>query len=330
MNPPDHADPFAALDEQAALWAGRLAGRALTADERRELAAWLAADSRHRAALTDYVRLSRDAERVLPQLAALGRVELPAAPLAAPRLAWLTGGALVAAALALAFVFFSPRPSTFAPSQLATAAGQHTAHALADGSQVDLNARTTLTAAFTADERRVRLAEGEAFFAVAKDAARPFVVETAAGEVRVTGTKFNVRLEAADTVEVTVLEGSVLVSGPGGASRKLAPGDQLVLRAGVPDLRKLPLEQLQDAVAWLQGRVIFSGTHLREAAARVAHYHGVKIEVADAVAEIELGGAYPIADLEGFLKRLENLDGHPLRVARDGDVVRIAAPAPRQ
>lgn len=326
MNPPDQPDPVAALDEQAALWAGRLAGRALDAAERRELAAWLAADPRHRAALTGYVRLSRDAERVLPQLAALGRVELPVTPAAGARRAWLVGGAFAAVACALALVFFFPRAGAPAQPGFATVAGQHAAHALADGSHVDLNARTALAVAFTAGERRVRLTQGEAFFAVAKDAARPFIVETAAGEVRVTGTKFNVRLEAADVIEVTVLEGSVLVAGPQGAPQKLAPGDQLVLRAGAPDLRQVPLEQLQDAIAWLQGRVIFSGTRLRDAAARFAQYHGVKIEVADAVADVEIGGAYGVADLEGFLKEMEKLEGHPLRVVRDAGVIRLVTP----
>lgn len=307
MNPPDNPDQLAAADEQAALWAGRLAGDELTAADRRELAAWLALDPRHRGLLSDYVALSHDAERLMPQLAALGRVEIPAAAgRAAPTqpFPWLRllGGGMLAAAAVLAVVFFVGRP---APQPLLeTGIAAHAAHALPDGSQVDLNARTQLAVAFAADERRVRLARGEALFAVAKDATRPFIVDTTAGEVRVTGTKFNVRLESAEIVEVTVLEGSVVVTLPGAKSEplKLAPGDQLVVTGGAANVHQVTGDQLQDAIAWVKGFVVFDRMPLRDAAARYASYHDKRIEVDPAVAAKPYGGKLRIADLDGFLK----------------------------
>lgn len=301
-----HDDNFARMDEQAALWAGRLAGRELADSDRHALADWLAQDPRHRALLHDYVRLTRDAERIMPELAALGRVELPAAEAGASpwRRVWLLGGALGAvAAVLLAFVLFNRRDAVPA-QQFATAVAEHSGHALADGSHVDLNARTQLAVAFARDERRVRLQRGEALFAVAKDAARPFIVETTAGEVRVTGTKFNVRLEAADVVEVTVLEGSVVVTVPGTKADplKLAPGDQLVVTGGAANIHQITGDQLQDAIAWVKGFVVFDRMPLRDAAARYASYHGKRIEVDPAVALKPYGGKLRIADLDGFLK----------------------------
>lgn len=304
MNPPDTPDYLAAADEQAALWAGRLAGDDLTTADRRELSAWLAQDPRHRALLSDYVALCRDAERLMPQLAALGRVEVPA-PAAKPRAlgwrGWLAGGAIAAAAaLAVVFVLGRNTPEPL----LETGVAAYAAHALPDGSHVDLNARTQLAVAFARDERRVRLAQGEALFAVAKDASRPFIVETTAGEVRVTGTKFNVRLESAEVVEVTVLEGSVVVTLPGSKSEpfKLAPGDQLIVTSGAASIHQVTGDQLQDAIAWVKGFVVFDNMPLRDAAARYASYHDKRIDVDPAVALKPYGGKLRIADLEGFLK----------------------------
>ena len=301
MNPPDQPDHPAADDEQAALWAGRLAGDELTAADRRELAAWLARDPQHRALLSGYVALSRDAERLMPQLAALGRVEVPAPASFPAWRGWLAGGALAAAA-ALAVVFFLGRSQPVA--LLETGIAAQAAHALPDGSQVDLNARTQLAVAFAAGERRVRLAQGEALFAVARDAARPFIVETAAGEVRVTGTKFNVRLESTEVVEVTVLEGSVVVTLPGSKADplRLAPGDQLVVTGGAGNVHQVTADQLKDAIAWVRGFVVFDNMPLRDAAARYASYHNKRIEVDPAVAAKTYGGKQRIADLDGFLK----------------------------
>ncbi|MBA4136277.1 MAG: hypothetical protein C0518_03050 [Opitutus sp.] len=307
MNPPDHPDHLAAADEQAALWAGRLAGDELTASDRRELAAWLAQHPRHRTLLSDYVALSRDAERLMPQLAALGRVAVPApaetAKTARPTVArgWLLGGALaVAAAVAVLFLIDRPTPAPL----LETGIAAHAAHPLPDGSQVDLNARTQLAVEFARDERRVRLVHGEALFAVAKDATRLFIVDTTAGEVRVTGTKFNVRLESADVVEVTVLEGSVVVAVPGakGDPLKLKPGDQLVVTGGAANIHQVTSDQLQDAIAWVKGFVVFDRMPLRDAAARFASYHDKRIEVDAALATKTYGGKHRIADLDGFLQ----------------------------
>lgn len=321
MNPQENSDPLALVDEQAALWAGRLAGSELAAAERRELATWLAQDARHRAVLSDYVALARDSERLMPMLAAAGRVEVPA-PSASAVSPWripLAWGAVLAAAAVIAVMFFLPRPEV-----LATAPGAVASHQLADGSQVDLNARTVLEIDFARDTRHVRLARGEALFAVAKDPQRPFIVETTAGTIRVTGTRFNVRLEADDIVEITVLEGSVAVTATGAHTvpQKLSPGDRLVVSGGKFDLRRVPLEELQDAIAWLQGRVILNDMPLREAAARYAHYHDRRIEVDPAVALKGVGGAYRISDLAGFLKAVAATEGVKVTTDADG-VIRI-------
>jgi transmembrane sensor len=88
--------------------------------------------------------------------------------------------------------------------------GERRSLTLADGSAVDLNARSSIRIEFSNAERRVELLHGQALFQVAKDKHRPFIVRTADASVRAIGTQFDVYRKAAGTT-VTVLEGEVAV-----------------------------------------------------------------------------------------------------------------------
>jgi transmembrane sensor len=296
MNPSRH-QPNPVADEQASLWAARLDGDTLDTAQRAELDAWLAQDPSHRALLSCYCQFSADLEEQLPALVAAGAVALPAE--AAPRRAswWsfprLTGLACAAAAaVAVTFVALKPAPTV---EHVATPSAQRGSQTLSDGTRVELNANTRVRFESTPTERRVQLSDGEALFAVAKDVTRPFIVQTPAGSIRVTGTTFNVRSEpAATALEVTVIEGSVQVRAViAGAARtadpiSLAAGDQLVAKADGQ-----------------HGQIVFRGVPLREAAARFGQYHGRAIYVAPAVANLSVGGSHGLDDLSGFLAGLE-------------------------
>lgn len=187
-----------------------------------------------------------------------------------------------------------------------TPAAQRQTLALADGSQADLNARTQMHTDFRYGRRVVRLEHGEAFFSVAKDPAHPFLVETPAGTIRVTGTQFNVRLKEGGATEVTLLEGAVVFSGgaPGTRQAELAPGQQL--DSSRPNLRTLSTADLENVTAWRQGQLAFDGLTLAEAVARIDTYHGVKITVAPEIAGLEPGGTFALDDLPALLRALEN------------------------
>jgi len=210
-------------------------------------------------------------------------------------------------------------------STVATQPARQQTLALADGSQAELNAQTNIRTDFRYGRRTVHLTKGEAFFSVAKDSAHPFLVETPAGTVRVTGTKFNVRLAASNRVEVALLEGSVAVtpSEQESAPVDLAPGQLLDLAAGRPTVRTLTPSELEHTLAWRDGRAVFDGDTLADAAARFADYHGVTIAVNPGVASLHLGGSYPLADLQEFLDALETT--LPVRVQRETGTYRITS-----
>ena len=318
MNPsPAPISP--AIDTDAALWVARLEGGTLDAADRNALDAWLAASPAHRAALSMYCQFSADLEVQLPALVAAGRVALPAP---APRRSWslkLVTASAFAAVAAIALAVVLTRPAV--PEAHATAVAQRQTVTLADGTRVELNARTQLTVALGSAERRVRLASGEAFFQVAKDASRPFHVETPAGTVRVTGTAFNVLAESASALDVTVLEGSVAVSPAASTAARGTPfaltaSDHLSLRPGSGVIvNKLSAATLANALAWRQGAVIFDDVPLAAALARFAHYHDRQITASPDVADLRISARFELDDLDGFFASLAELKN--VRAVRD-------------
>ncbi len=316
-----HPTHDSAAEERASYWAARLDGSVLSAADQVALDAWLAENPSHRALLSCYCQFSADLELLLPQLAATGAVELPHELAPRPRAwntRWLAGAALAAAAM-IGFVLWLGRPRTQLENA-ATAAAQRQTLLLADGSRAELNAQTSLRVELGLAERRVRLAGGEAFFTVTKDPARPFLVETPAGSVRVTGTVFNVRAETASALEVLVVEGSVQVRpGEADSGHPVAPvmlhaGEMLSAGAGGVTVQALPAGAIDDTLAWRHGQAVFDGVPLSAALARFARYHGRGITAAPEVANLSVGGRFSLDDLDGFLVALEA--ALPVRVTR--------------
>ena len=302
-----------AVDEQAAYWAARLDGDVLGANDRVALDAWLAQSPAHRAALSDYCQLSADLEEQLPALVNRGAVTMPELEQRSRR--WFKFPAVATATLALAaaafaVVFWVSRPGSHIEN-VATAVAQRSAYTLADGTRVELNAHTSLRFENTTNERRVRLAGGEALFMVAKDTKRPFIVETPSGSVRVTGTTFNVRNDSAatTTLEVTVVEGSVDVRPSDSAANhgpfSLTAGDQLSAGPKGVTRRQLDALAVNDVLAWREGRVLFDNTPLTEVAARLGRFHGRRITVDSSVADHSVGGWYSLDNFQEFLTGLE-------------------------
>ena len=305
--PPSPKNP--AMEDAAAQGAVRLEGEPLNASEQAALKAWLAADPAHRAQLSRYCQFLADLERQLPELVAGGTVDLEREVAAARRSWWRRqaaplAGVAAAAAAGLVLWWAWPQPGA---QMVSTPPMHRQTLALADGTRADLNARTSLQVDFTAAQRRlVRLEHGEALFNVAKDPARPFIVETPGGSVRVTGTVFNVRSEAPGQLEVTVLEGKVEVLSRAGSAAapeplRLQQCDQVSLEAGSLAFRRMSPAVAAAVTAWREGWVVFDAVPLREVLGRFASFHGRAITVAPEAADERLSGRFGLDDIEGFL-----------------------------
>jgi ferric-dicitrate binding protein FerR (iron transport regulator) len=95
---------------------------------------------------------------------------------------------------------------------------------LSDGTEVWLNAATKLRFPFAFGSRREVYIEGEAFFKVAKDAARPFIVNTPLTTIQVLGTSFNVNTYHAGKVQTALVDGRVKTNNKQGMEEDLKPG----------------------------------------------------------------------------------------------------------
>ncbi|SFW81311.1 FecR family protein [Chitinophaga sancti] len=160
-----------------------------------------------------------------------------------------------------------------------TAANEKKTISLPDGSKVYMNQHSRLRydKQLAGAERAIHL-EGEAFFEVANEPGRPFVVYANETQTQVLGTSFDVRAYAATPVEVAVVTGKVAVSHD---VHKLVvtPGRKVTFAAG-----KQPKEDANnDAnfIAWKENRFVFDGMQIRDVIKTLSGYYGVKIIVTD-------------------------------------------------
>ena len=210
-----------------------------------------------------------------------------------------------AASCVVVLLLFWAVPYFRSTETLKTPAAHRQQFTLADGSETELSARTEIKTDFRYGRRHIHLLHGEAFFSVASDPAHPFLVETPRGQIRVTGTRFNVRLSSDGPAIVTLYEGSVSAT-PSGAesSVSLIPGQTARIGGGVASVSTLSEAGMDAAVAWRRGRLVLDELTVAAAAARIAEYHGCAISVSPTVGSLRLGGVAPLDDLSQCLATL--------------------------
>jgi len=214
-----------------------------------------------------------------------------------------------------------------APPAYRTATGEQRLVRLDDGSQVTLNTATKLTARIDAGQRRIELKEGEAYFDVAHlDNNRPFTVRAGEAEVRVTGTRFNVR-RTEDGVRVDVLEGRVLAGAQGRAEGRAGAVPLAADQAASFDtdgvVRWRGAAQVARIDNWRRGRVYFEDTPLREAVAEMNRYAPVRmVIVTPRLGDMPISGVFRAGSSDTFAKAVTL--SHAVKVRKVGDVMEIS------
>ncbi len=211
-----------------------------------------------------------------------------------------------------------------------TAVGGISTVPLEDGSSITLNTHSEVRVSVEENVRRVRLTRGEAFFQVAKDPQRPFVVDTGDERILVLGTAFSVRVRP-ESVEIRMAEGAirVMATSPFGRDRPLADlhlGQIAEVREGRIVVDEIPLMDIEQSLSWRSGYIALRGTRLDEAIAEFNRYHYKQLVIVDpALAGLRVGGNFRWDNLEGFLRILDEGFGVQAR-QRGSQIVLTRAP----
>jgi transmembrane sensor len=207
---------------------------------------------------------------------------------------------------------------------------------MSDGSHVTLNTDSEIRVSLGVRERVVEIEHGEAFFEVAHDPQRPFVVKAGGRRVIAVGTQFSVRWDGVE-LRVIVADGTVRYESHAGdtlpAASPAAGADAILLPAGsgartegnTLQVEQLPATEAERRLTWRSGFLTFRDTPLADAVAELNRYSTRKIVIEDpSIAALEVGGVVRSNDTAPFIRLLERGFGIRADVRADRIVLKAA------
>ena len=323
------------IERDAALWLARRDAGGWADRQQNALDAWLAENTSHRVAFLRLEAAWQESARLQAFAAGNGGGRIPArgewahSPYFAPSIggektvlrgrraasrkrrrwpvfAGIAASLLVAAAVAGGLAWRDYMHVDRAA--WGTAMGARQIVHLPDGSTATLGSETGVRMAFSRGERDLELTRGEAFFDVAHDAARPFVVHANGYRVTAVGTRFDVRRDAGQ-LRVVVTRGLVRLQSahdpakppamlPAGSIATVADGDLAISRVTVDEAR--------ETLSWRSGFVVFHRTPLAEAVREFNRYNTRQIVIADSSLDaLRVGGNFKLDNSDAFVRLMQ-------------------------
>ena len=315
-----------AIEQRAAEWVARLDRSGADPRAQAELAAWLADDERRRGAffraqaawhMLDRASVLRGGQ-LADELDPVTATQDPEAADLQPGGAWMSrrhmlwGGA--AAAASIAAVVTGVSLWTGRAEHIETAIGEIRRVPLKDGSLIAVNTATRLAVELRPEVRQVALVDGEAWFHVARDSARPFVVEAGQVRVQAIGTAFSVR-RSTSGADVQVTEGMVEVWSVGDETnrRRVPAGSRMFVGDSAGPQRIIEASaDIDRSLSWRSGQLIFDGDTLGQAAAEFNRYNAVQVRIEDpALSGERFVGRFRTNEPEAFARAAATiLDAH--------------------
>ena len=319
------------VQAEAAAWVARLDGQSLAADERASFDDWIGRSPAHAAAYEEALRTWRDlaAMRGNEQYRALlGEPtirERMVSLLHAPRWVAIAVGSAAVVAIVWIGLSLDAFPFLHRPMQVTTQVAEVREMELPDGTRVVLGGDSAISFTVTGQSRRATVVGGDAYFAVAHDRTRPFMVSIDDVQVRVVGTQFEIRRRSG-AVTVAVAEGLVDVSRQdvAGETVRLGRGEALTARSGV---RVVHAVEASDIAAWRSGRLVYDNAELRDVVADANRYARSRIVIADQqLASLRVTTSFRTSQIDGMIETLQA--ALPLVAERqaDGDILLRARP----
>lgn len=321
------ANDVDSINNQAREWFTLMQSGSVTVHERTALNQWLAEHPEHERAYASYEALWADLGQ-LKYSAEYNKLRAAQNSLLArcwaaitrpfqtqPQISWAVSFASI---LSIAVMFVWQSSSPVQTIDYATALGETKAITLEDGSKITLGAKTKIHSWISKSERHVDILEGQAFFVVAKNPQKPFIVLAGNTRVRVVGTQFDVRL-GLDRTRVAVLEGIVAVSDNENSTT------QVTLTAG-QQTAQLPNRKL-DAVqrisqteleSWRNGKLIYLRASLADVVADVNRYRQGSISLESAqLADLKVTAAVSTNQIDSLTDLLEKT--LPIQIEKNAD-----------
>lgn len=304
-------------EEAAAYWVTVMSGPDVPAHRERLFEAWISADPDNAMAYADclacYDSASvEEAAHVVRAKSAQNGYGVWGGALAASLALVVIGGGLWAGGVRLPGALSAEKGYT---QTLETTPGQILTARLPDGSQVSLNGDTLVSVHFAGRDRAITLKRGEAYFDIAHDATRPFVVEAAGSHVRVLGTAFNIDLLPGGGAEVAVYRGRVRVEAHH-ASRDLGVGERVMTDSALTPVTF----DVAEAPDWQGGWFEADNISLARLVSEVNRFSSVPVRIdAPDLAARKVSGRFKVSDTDKVLKGLKQVYG--VRIRRDENVI---------
>ncbi len=309
------------IDDEASLWLVRLDNGNLSRQAKKDFKAWLAADTRHLAALKAMADVWSDMDEVLSMITDEGSSEnISLWPILTPVFKPLM---LAASVSFIAVLLWLTVPEGVQKNSYATVIGQQLDTRFDDGSIIHLNTNTIIETEFSKDKRIIKLIQGEALFEVAHDPNRPFIVYAGDRLVQAIGTKFVVHLKS-ENIQVTVTDGKVKMSKVAintalsdikELKNTEAQEDDVFIAKGEkafannnqkPTLTHIKAENLQRELSWLDGKIIFDNETLFDVIEEINRYLDITIVLKDpSLHTLRMSGRFDLGDSEALIEAIE-------------------------
>lgn len=286
-------------------WLVKLEAAAGDSVTRKEFEAWRARDSRHAIAfeqvaglwdspeLRGALALHRDRGDFSAPVQDRTNANSVAGRSAASMPRWGTRVAALAAVLLLAVAIARfAGLDDYLNADYVTATGQQRSVILPDGSTMMLNSASAVAVDFDGPRRTIRLLQGEAYFEVASDPARPFRVLGHYAEVEAIGTAFSVRA-AEERDDIVLEEGHVAILPNVRGAQALTLSERQSLAVSAAGAGVISPANLENDLAWVQGRIRFENRPLGQVLDELRRYHRGFIVVAKGhVEQVRVSGNY--------------------------------------
>jgi transmembrane sensor len=338
-----HTDRTPHITTEACAWIAQLESGGLTSEDLAAFKEWMVRSPAHEKEIRRLAYLSSD-------LNVLTEMALPLRDAAVRQKRVTNGGfgnrwtgwrqfvtpALVAVIIfSGAFLIMGKDSLPTDPALITAAVGGHQEVNLSDGTVLKLNTDSEIEIDFSRERRKVRLLRGEAFFQVAHDSDRPFIVYAGDKSVRAVGTAFVVR-HLPKKFEVTVLEGKIelghtpainpdvatgvamnqpatgtpaqLPSSPSKRPIQLKAGESITYTDSIQTdvIVVVPEREIMRRLSWRNGLLDFSETPLAEVIEDMSRYTALQIEISDPeLRDLKFGGIFRTDELQALFGALE-------------------------